>query len=62
MVDDAAEWLTTRDVAQLLRKPESWVFNNAGPLRIPRVRLGKHYRYSRTALAEWLDQQQQRSA
>lgn len=50
-------WLTTDELAELLRKPKSWVFNNAGPLGIPRVKLGKHYRYPRAGVEAWLAEQ-----
>lgn len=53
----AAEWLTTADVARHLRKPVSWVHNNAETLKIPRVRVGAHYRYRLVEVERWLDAQ-----
>jgi hypothetical protein len=48
-------WVTTDDVAEYLAKPKSWVHNNAGPLGIPRRRIGNQYRYRLSEVAAWVD-------
>lgn len=53
------EYLTTAEVAELLRKPKSWVHNRAGELGIPRIRLGNHYRYVRTEVVSWANEQRE---
>lgn len=55
----APEYLTTAEVAELLRKPKSWIHNRAAELGIPRVRIGSHYRYVRAEVIAWLDQQRE---
>lgn len=41
-------------MAEFLGKPESWVYDNAGRLALPRYRLGKHYRYRLSEVADWV--------
>jgi excisionase family DNA binding protein len=55
----AERYVTTDEVAEFLGKPVTWVYNNAGPLGIPRYRLGNHYRYRLSEVAEWLSGQRQ---
>lgn len=52
--------LTTDEVAEYLRKPASWVRNNAESARIPRRRLGNQYRYKLAEIDAWLDGQRDR--
>ena len=49
-------FVTTDDVAQYLSKPPSWVHNNAGPLGLPRYKVGNHYRYLLSEVAAWVQQ------
>lgn len=46
---------TTAEVAAYLNKPESWVYDNAARLGIPRYKVGNHYRYRLTEVADWVD-------
>jgi excisionase family DNA binding protein len=46
--------MTTEEAADFLRKPVSWLYAYAGPLNIPRHKLGQQYRYDRDELLEWL--------
>jgi hypothetical protein len=50
-------FVSTEDVAAFLGKPLSWVFNNAGPLGIPRYKIGNHYRYRLSEVAKWVTEQ-----
>lgn len=50
-------WLTTREVADHLRKPLSWLHQNAERLGLPRHRLGNQYRYRLSEVDAWLEAQ-----
>jgi len=54
--------LTTAELADWLRKPESWVYAQAHRLGIPRVKLGRQYRYPSAEVREWLGRQTERAA
>jgi len=45
-------------VADLLAVPESWVREATRAGRVPHLTLGRYRRYSRPAIAAWLEQQQ----
>jgi excisionase family DNA binding protein len=49
------EWLTTDELAELLKVPvptvRAWRHNGSGP---EGVRLGRHVRYRRTAVGAWI--------
>lgn len=47
--------VTNVEVAEYLRKPKSWVYVNAERLNIPRLKVGKQYRYRISEIAEWLE-------
>lgn len=49
----ADELLTVTDVARLLRKPASWVYNNVTLL--PVIRVGRSLRFRRGDMDAWLD-------
>lgn len=53
--EPAEPYSTTAEVAVYLNKPESWVYDNAGPLGLPRYKLGKQYRYRLSEVAAWMD-------
>lgn len=38
-------------------KPPSWLYANAGPLGIPRYRIGRHWRYKLSEVAAWVERQ-----
>jgi predicted DNA-binding transcriptional regulator AlpA len=47
-------WVTTRDVAEHLGKPVSWVYG-AQRLGIPRVKIGNQLRYRLSRIDEWIE-------
>lgn len=48
-------YATTEEVADLLNKPTTWVYNNAGPRGIPRYKIGNHWRYRLSEVASWVE-------
>jgi excisionase family DNA binding protein len=50
--------LTAKEVADLLAVPESWVREATRAGRLPHLTLGRYRRYSRQAIAVWLEEQQ----
>ncbi len=50
-------WVTTEEAAEYLRKPPGWLHANAERLRVPRRKIGQHYRYRLSELDAWLDAQ-----
>jgi len=52
---DEQEWITAREVAQMLRMTTAWVYAETRANRIPHVPLGRYVRYRKSALAAWLD-------
>jgi predicted DNA-binding transcriptional regulator AlpA len=44
----------TEEVAAFLGKPASWLYNRAERLGVPRYRVGLHYRYRLSEVAEWV--------
>lgn len=56
-------WLTPREVADLLRKPEGtlrqWRHRKYGP---PSTKVGLNVRYNRKLLDKWLDSQTREAA
>ncbi len=56
----AEEWLTTEELAELLKVPvptvRAWRHNGSGP---EGVRLGRHVRYRRSTVAAWITANEQ---
>ena len=50
-------FVTTREVALFLGKPESWIYNNAERRGLPRHQLGLQYRYRLSEVSAWVDAQ-----
>ncbi|MFL6240555.1 MAG: helix-turn-helix domain-containing protein [Actinomycetes bacterium] len=48
-------WVGTREVAEHLGKPVSWVYNEAANLGIPRVKMGHQYRYRLSEVDGWME-------
>jgi excisionase family DNA binding protein len=46
--------LTASDVAIILEVPVGWVYAATRARRIPTVRLGRYYRYRRSAIDAWI--------
>jgi excisionase family DNA binding protein len=57
-LEENGRLLTAREVAELLAVPESWVREATRDGRLPHLTLGRYRRYSRQAIATWLEQQQ----
>lgn len=49
--------LTTKEAADLLGKPVSWMNHEAGRLGIPRYKIGNQWRYRHSELDQWIDRQ-----
>lgn len=47
---------TTAEVAAFLKKPESWVYDNAARLELPRFKVGNQYRYRISEIEAWVEQ------
>ncbi|GEM_PF-1898672 len=55
------ELLTVKEVAALLRVPTSWIYartsEGGGLEAIPYLKLGRHLRFRRLEIEEWLEKQ-----
>jgi excisionase family DNA binding protein len=49
------ELMTTDEVAEYLRKSRGYLDANAERLGIPRIKIGKHYRYRLADVNVWLE-------
>lgn len=49
------QYVTTEEVAEFLGKPASWLHHRAGPLGIPRRKIGQHWRYKLSEVAQWVE-------
>lgn len=56
-VDLAAPLLTPREAAELLGVRVSWVYEAVRGGQLPCLRLGRHIRFSRPLLEQWLGEQ-----
>ncbi len=50
-------WMTTEEIAAHLRKPVTWIYNNADRMGLPRHRLGRQYRYRLSEVDAWVHEQ-----
>jgi len=57
----APELMTTREVAAYLRLAPATVYKLAQAGKIPAVKVGGQWRFSRQSLDEWLTQEMQRN-
>lgn len=53
-----SEFLTAEEVSQYLRIPLSTVYKLVTEKTLPAFRVGKHWRFRREALQEWIKQQE----
>jgi len=53
-----SEFLTAEEVAEYLRLPLSTVYKLAQDKRLPGFKVGKHWRFRREAIQEWIKQQE----
>lgn len=49
------KFVGTQAVADLLGKPVTWVYSNAGPRGMPRYKIGNHWRYRLSEVATWME-------
>jgi excisionase family DNA binding protein len=56
------ELLLADDVADFLGMGKDWVYDQTRKGRIPRIKLGRSYRYRRQAINTWLEQQEHDAA
>lgn len=61
-MDENSEYLTSMEVAALLRIPLSTVYKLTQDQRLPAFKVGKHWRYKKSSIKTWIDQQEQKSA
>jgi len=52
--------LTADEVASLLRMPRSTIYSMAQEARIPSFKVGRQWRFRKSALEEWVREQEQR--
>ena len=56
------EFLTIAEVAAYLRIPLSTVYKLTQDQKLPAFKVGKHWRYKRSSMHEWVDQQENKPA
>ena len=61
MVEEV-EFMTADEVAAFLRIPLSTVYKLTQEQRLPAFRVGKHWRYKKLSIREWIDQQEHKVA
>lgn len=52
--------LTAEEVAELLRMPRSTIYSLAQEARIPSFKVGRRWRFRKSALEQWVKEQEQR--
>jgi excisionase family DNA binding protein len=57
-----SEVITADEVAALLRMTPAWVYAETRRNRIPHMRLGRYFRYRRSAIDEWMRALEESSA
>jgi len=53
-----SEFLTAEEVAEYLRLPLSTVYKLVQDKRLPGFKVGKHWRFRRETIQEWIKQQE----
>lgn len=53
-----SEFLTAEEVSEYLRLPLSTVYKLTQDKRLPGFKVGKHWRFRREAINEWIKQQE----
>lgn len=59
---DENEFLTAEEVAAFLRIPQSTVYKLAQDHILPGFKVGKHWRFRKTAMQEWIKKQEDERA
>jgi len=52
------EIITAQDVCQYLKIPRSSLYQLARAKRIPAFRVGRHWRFKKTRIEEWVEEQE----
>jgi excisionase family DNA binding protein len=58
MLPNGHEFLTAQEIASYLRIPLSTIYKLVQDKQIPAFRVGKHYRFRRETILEWVKQQE----
>ena len=58
MMETVEPWVTTEEIAHYLNKPSNWVRENSKRLGIPRVKIGRQWRYKKSQIESWLTRQE----
>ena len=53
------EFLTVEEVAEYLRLPLSTVYKLAQDNKLPGFKVGKHWRFKKSSIDGWIEQQEQ---
>ncbi len=56
-----SEFMTAEEVAEYLRLPLSTVYKLAQDKRLPGFKVGKHWRFRREAILEWVKEKEKSS-
>ena len=56
-MSSSEKWVTTSEVAAYLGKPESWIYARADSLGLPRVKIGRHFRFRLSEVDQWMGSQ-----
>jgi excisionase family DNA binding protein len=60
-VAEETEFLTSEEVATFLRIPLSTVYKLTQDQKLPAFKVGKHWRYKKQSIREWIDLQEKRN-
>ncbi|MDR3576907.1 MAG: helix-turn-helix domain-containing protein [Anaerolineaceae bacterium] len=55
------EFLTAEEVAAFLRIPLSTVYKLTQDQKLPAFKVGKHWRYKKLSIRDWVDQQERKN-
>ena len=56
-----SEFLTAEEVADYLRIPLSTVYKLTQDQKLPAFKVGKHWRYKKQSIRDWIDQQEKKN-
>jgi excisionase family DNA binding protein len=57
MMETAEPWVSTKEISAYLNKPASWIRDAGFKSDIPKVRVGRHWRYKKSEVELWLKNQ-----
>lgn len=58
---EESEFLTAEEVASYLRIPLSTVYKLTLDQRLPAFKVGKHWRYKKQSIHDWVDHQEKKN-